>query len=110
MNSRAKLAFLCVGLFLVLVLLVAVVKAPPDGAERGELSQFVGRFHPLAVHLPIALVLLVAVLECAGVFQRGKPLRSAAAFVLTLAAASALVAAFLGWMLGRSGGYEGSLV
>src|SRR5215467_10036313 len=110
MNSRAKLAFLCVGLFLVLVLLVAALKAPPYGVERGELSQFVGRFHPLAVHLPIALVLLAALFEISGRFPSGKHLQAGAGFLLALAAASALLAVFLGWMLGRSGGYQGSLV
>jgi uncharacterized membrane protein len=110
MNSRTKLLFCGVGLLVVLVLLFAVLKAPPDGKERDELSQFVGRFHPLAVHLPIALVLLVAVFECAGLSPSGKHLQTSAGFVLALAAASALVAVFLGWMLGRSGGYEGGLV
>src|SRR5262249_11993718 len=89
---------------------LAILKAPPDGVERGEISQFVGRFHPLAVHLPIALVLLAAVLELAGLFPSGRHLQPAAGFVLALATASALGAVFLGWMLGRSGGYEGALV
>ena len=110
MSARFKSILCGVGLFTVLTLLFAVLKAPPDGTERGEWSQFVGRFHPLAVHLPIALVLLVAVLECASLFRAGKHLRTSAGFVLALAAASALVAVFLGWMLGRSGGYEGALV
>jgi len=110
MNSRTKLLLCGVGLLVVLVLLFTVLKAPPDGVERGELSQFVGRFHPLAVHLPIALLLLVAVLEFAGFLSSGRHLKASAGFVLALAAASALVAVFLGWMLGRSGGYEGALV
>jgi uncharacterized membrane protein len=110
MSSRLKSVLCGVGLFTVLILLFVVLKAPPDGAERGEWRQFVGRFHPLAVHLPIALVLLVVVLECAGLFRAGKHLQTFAGFVLALAAASALVAVFLGWMLGRSGGYEGALV
>jgi uncharacterized membrane protein/mono/diheme cytochrome c family protein len=110
MNSRLKLLLCGVGLFVVLVLLFAVLKAPPDGVERGELRQFVGRFHPLAVHLPITLVLLVVVFECAGIFRAGKDLQTSAGFVLALAAATGLVAVFLGWMLGRSGGYEGALV
>jgi hypothetical protein len=110
MSTRPKL-FLCgVCALVALVLLFAVLYAPPDGVERGELSQFVGRFHPLAVHLTIALVLLVTVLECAGLFRSGKHLQAGAGFVLALAAASALAAVFLGWMLGRSGGYEGALV
>src|SRR5262249_55876111 len=110
MNSRLKLLLCGAGLSVLLVLLLAALEAPPDGVERGEWSQFVGRFHPLAVHLPIALLLLVVVLEGAGLFQSGKHLQAAAGFIVGLAAASALVAVFLGWMLGRSGGYEGGLV
>jgi uncharacterized membrane protein len=86
------------------------VNAPPDGAERGDFSQFVGRFHPLVVHFPIALVLLVLVVECVGLFQWGKSINASAGFVLALATVSALAAALLGWMLGRNGGYEGGLV
>jgi len=68
MTSRTSLPLRGIGLFLVIVLALVVLKAPPDGLERGQLSQFLGRFHPLVVHLPIALVLLVAALECAGFF------------------------------------------
>ncbi|MGC1902953.1 MAG: c-type cytochrome domain-containing protein [Candidatus Acidiferrum sp.] len=110
MNSRSRLILFSVGLFVVLILLLAALKAPPDGLERSDLSQFVGRFHPLTVHFPIALVLLAAVLECAGLFRWGKPLHASAGFVLALATVSAFAAAFLGWMLGRNGGYEGGLV
>lgn len=110
MNSRFRLALSGIGLLVVLILLFAALKAPPDGVERGDLSQFVGRFHPLVVHFPIALVLLALVVECASLFQWGKSVHATAGFVLALATVSALAAAFLGWMLGRSGGYEGSLV
>ncbi len=110
MNSRSRLIFCGIGLLVVLMLLMAALNAPPDGVERGDLSQFVGRFHPLAVHLPIALVLLLAVVECAGFFRAGKSIHANAGFALALATASALAAAFLGWMLGRNGGYEGALV
>jgi uncharacterized membrane protein len=110
MKPRSRIVLCSVGLLVVLLLLSAALVAPPDGLERGDLSQFVGRFHPLAVHFPIALVLLAALVECAGLFRSGKVVHSSAGFVLGLATASALAAAFLGWMLGRSGGYEGGLV
>ena len=87
-----------------------LLAAPPDGVERGELAQFFGRFHPLIVHFPVALVLLVAVLESAGLFSSTKHLQPLAGFALALAAASALLAVSLGWLLARSGGYEGQLV
>jgi uncharacterized membrane protein/mono/diheme cytochrome c family protein len=110
MTSRRRLLLCAIGLFVVIALAFVALKAPPDGLERGQLRQFLGRFHPLVVHLPIALVLLVAALECAGLFRAGKHLQASSNFVLTLAAVTALIAASLGWLLARSGGYEGSLV
>ena len=43
----------------VLVVTTLVAFLPPDGNERAEWLQFIGRFHPLLVHFPIALFLLV---------------------------------------------------
>jgi uncharacterized membrane protein len=110
MNSRIRLALCGIGSLVVVILLFAALNAPPDGVERGDFSQFVGRFHPLAVHFPIALILLVLLVECIGLFQWGKSIQASAGFILGLATVSALAAAFLGWMLGRNGGYEGGLV
>jgi uncharacterized membrane protein len=94
------------------ILMVAVLLAllPPDGSERAEWAQFVGRFHPLAVHFPIALILLVPILELAARNDRFSYLRLSAGFVLGLAALGVTVAALLGWCLGRSGGYSGTLL
>jgi uncharacterized membrane protein len=94
------------------ILIVAVLLAlfPPDGNERSDWAQFIGRFHPLAVHFPIALILLVPILELAGLNERFSYLRSSAGFVLGLATLGATAAAILGWCLGRSGGYSGTLV
>ncbi len=94
----------------ILLVLVLVVFLPPDGNERAEWMQFIGRFHPLAVHFPIALILLVPILELAGRNNRFSYLRLSASFVLGFATLGATAAAFLGWCLGRSGGYSGSLV
>jgi uncharacterized membrane protein/mono/diheme cytochrome c family protein len=94
-------------IFIVVALLVF---APPDGKERAEWMQFIGRFHPLAIHFPIALVLLVPILELAGRSSRLSYLRLSTSFLLGLATLSATAAAILGWCLGRSGGYSGPLV
>src|SRR5580765_6292890 len=94
----------------ILVLLVLLVFLPPDGAERATWAQFIGRFHPLVVHLPIALVLLVPVMEVVGRDPRFPYLRASAPFVLVLAVLSGIVASILGWCLARSGGFSGPLV
>src|SRR5882762_10905259 len=110
MVLRTRLLLFGIGAAFLLILLWPLLHAAPDGLEHGEVSQFAGRFHPLVVHLPIAFLLLVPLLECAGLVPRWNRVRESAEFVLTLAAMSALVAVFLGWLLAWSGGYEGKLV
>jgi uncharacterized membrane protein len=110
MTSRTRLVLYGISFSVIAGMTVILLKAPPDGLERGDFSQFLGRFHPLVVHLPIGLVLLVAVLESAGLFRGGKHLQGSAGFVLGLAAASALISVSLGWLLAWSGGYQGPLV
>ena len=83
---------------------------PADGQERSEGLQFIGNFHPLVVHFPIALILLLPILELAARRSQWGFLRPAAGFVLTLAMLAAFVAPALGWCLARSGGYSGPLV
>jgi uncharacterized membrane protein len=94
----------------ILIVAVLLMFLPPDGNERGEWLQFVGRFHPLAVHFPIALILLAPVLELLGSNHRFSYLRLSVGFVLGLATLSAIAAAILGWCLARNGGYSGSLL
>ena len=110
MLLRTRLVLLGIGAVFLLILRWLLIHAAPDGLEHGELPQFVGRFHPLVVHLPIALLLLVPLLECAGLLRRWNRARDSAEFVLALAVISVFVAAFLGWLLAWSGAYEGKLV
>ncbi|CAH1000900.1 hypothetical protein LEM8419_01941 [Neolewinella maritima] len=66
-----------------------------------DLGLFVGRFHPLLVHLPIGFLILAAVLE----WWPGDRARAAIGVGWVLGAASAVVAAFCGYLLsGESGG------
>jgi uncharacterized membrane protein len=110
MPLRVRAWILGVGSAAIFLLLILLVYAHPDGRERADLAQFIGRFHPLAVHLPIALLLLVPLLECAALARERWHLRQSAGFVLGLATVAAIAAAWLGWLLAWSGGYEGSLV
>jgi uncharacterized membrane protein len=108
MLSHFRLGFVSLGCMLVVTLLVAFL--PPDGNERADWLQFIGRFHPLVVHFPIALFLLVPILELAGRRPRFAYLRLSVNFVLGLATVGALTAEALGWCLARSGGYSGRLI
>jgi uncharacterized membrane protein len=104
------MGMLGIGVAAILPLPILLIYAPPDGQQRAELAQFFGRFHPLAVHIPIALLLLVPILECATLARERSHLRQSAGFVLGLATVAAIASAWLGWLLAWSGGYEGSLV
>jgi mono/diheme cytochrome c family protein len=107
MKGRRHLAWAsALALSAALVLLAATVKL--DGKVHANWQQFLGRFHPLAVHLPIGLIVLVPVLEIAGAVR--PPLREAAAFLLPLAFAACLGSLLLGYLLAYGGGEAGALV
>lgn len=73
-----------------------------DGKPHGEWLQFLGRFHPLVVHLPIGLILLLPLLELTG---RTRPaLREAAGLVLWLSVFACLIATILGFLLAYGSG------
>ena len=111
MPIRARRLSTVILLVALVVLLFAIpLHSPPDGQDRAEFAQFVGRFHPLVVHLPIALLLLVPILELGGLTKRWSFLSQAARFILPLAALSAVAAVSFGWLLAWSGGYEGRLI
>ena len=110
MPLRVRAWILDIGIASILPLVILLIFAPPDGLQRAEFAQFLGRFHPVAVHLPVALLLLVPLLELAALFRERVHLRQAAGFVLGLASVTAIASAWLGWLLAWSGGYEGALI
>jgi uncharacterized membrane protein len=77
-----------------------------DGHSHADWLQFIGRFHPLAVHFPIALILLLPLLELAG--ARRPALREAAVFILQLALLTCVVSIFFGLLLAYGSGVMGT--
>lgn len=83
---------------------------PPDGTIRPGFLLFLGRFHPLVVHLPIAFVLLVPVFELPLPFLE-RPARRVTSAILVFSAIATLIGAILfGWLLAYSGGFQGTLL
>ena len=68
---------------------------------------FVGRFHLVVLHLPVALLPLVAALHIWARWPSGAPLRSVLEPLRWLAFLSAMLAASTGLLLARDGGYRG---
>ena len=89
-----------------LLLLPLLVKL--DGKPHADWQQLLGRFHPLVVHLPIGLLVLVPALEIAGIWRPA--LREAVAFVLSLAFITSLGSLTLGYLLAYGSGEAGSIV
>lgn len=76
-----------------------------------NLLLFLGRLHPLVVHLPIGILLLLALLELAGCWSRFPRLSEAQrTAVLAAGAIASLLAAGLGWLLAERGDFSGTLL
>lgn len=85
-----------------------------------EWPLFVGRFHPLLVHLPIGFLILAALLEAIASWRQrsaqtaadgaspGAAWRDASGAALLAGAASAVAAITTGYLLGHAGGYGGT--
>lgn len=80
----------------------------PESAANNFLL-FLGRFHPLILHFPIVLVLLLAGLEVNTVFRK----KSSTAFtknLLILSLISTFLTVLIGFFLYQSGDYQGQMV
>lgn len=74
--------------------------------RSSEWILFVGRFHPLLLHLPIGVLALAFVMECMSRFRRFDQYQAPVGFILAVGAAFALVTTILGLMLAEGGGYD----
>ena len=85
-----------------------------DGNNIPRIALFMGRFHPVVLHVPIGMILLAILLEHAHIrgLRRWIPKvpPGTSTFLMFFAAASATVSTVLGWMLSFSGGYDPALL
>ncbi len=72
-----------------------------------QLAGFLGRFHPIVVHLPIGFLLLAGLAELIA-RKRNKNLDGAISIMLLSGAVAAVLAVVLGWLLAGEGGYDES--
>jgi uncharacterized membrane protein len=79
-----------------------------NGRTHADWLQFLGRFHPLLVHLPVGMLVLLAFLEVAGTTRAG--FREAAGFVLHLTLATTALTLVLGILLAYGSGVMGATV
>ena len=104
---------LAVGVPAILVLAALPFVRIADGTSM-PLSLFLGRFHPILLHLPVALLLLALLLEAIRLPRLARIAPSFPASVLDavlwLAAISGFAAAIAGWLLSHEGGYDAPLL
>lgn len=71
-----------------------------------DLFLFVGRFHPLFVHLPIGFLMIAFLMEVCSRFKRFEYLKASISFVLILGIIGGIAATGSGYLLSLGGGYD----
>lgn len=94
------------------LLLLLALALPLEGKVEGGWTAMLGRLHPLVVHLPIGLLVVLPLVEFVGRRRqgRGSGLEEAAGFLLGCAAACSVAAAMLGLLLAHGGGFTRAAV
>lgn len=75
--------------------------------EVPRFIQFLGRFHPLILHLPIGALLITFYLDILGRVKKNYP-KTTIKYALGFSSFFAVLACFLGYFLSLEGGYEGN--
>ncbi len=74
------------------------------------MTELIGKFHPLLVHLPIGILLLAIVFEWLASIKKFKFLKKSIRLILWIGFSSAALACLTGYLLSQSGDYESSAV
>ena len=74
------------------------------------IPEFLGHLHPVVVHFPIGVILVLIVLEAWNAFVRPLTLEGIRGILLGITIISAIASAVFGLLLANTGAYEGDLV
>lgn len=99
----------CIAALFTLALLAFAVW-PLSASDVPETVKFLGRFHPILVHLPIGFLLALLLLEAFDLFIRSAVLHHSTYIMAWLAAGAALVAVGAGILLAYPGNYSHELL
>lgn len=81
---------------------ISAPKTPPQTPSRpffSRLVKWLGKFHPLAAHTPIAMTMAAAIAEMLFLKYRSPALTGASRFSMVLGALGAVATAGLGWLM-----------
>ncbi|MDI1313253.1 DUF2231 domain-containing protein, partial [Prosthecobacter sp.] len=99
-------------ILLIVVSVIGLLIFPPlYEAPKGEASStvlFIGRFHPILLHMPVGILGILCFFELLCCTRRGEQkYGEASLLMLIIGGAGAVFAVFAGIMLSREGGYAG---
>lgn len=78
--------------------------------QASDWAAFIGRFHPVLVHLPIGFLILAGLLEIGRLTNKIEVKESTITFILFWSAIGATLSCIAGYLLSLGGGYEVSLL
>ncbi len=109
MAKPITISWLLAGLGVFFVLMAAWL-LPLSGIEGQGFDRFLGRFHPLILHFPVACLCFVALFQIVSFAKPLKHLKFLVGPMLILAAISACITVLLGLLLGMNEGHSGALI
>jgi uncharacterized membrane protein/mono/diheme cytochrome c family protein len=74
------------------------------------ITEFIGRFHPVVVHLPIGILLLAVIFHLLAYKEKFAMLQPAVKYSLLLGMLAAIASCISGFLLSQSGDYDEALV
>ncbi len=101
------------GLLTIAALIAMPILAGPPREESPDWVKFLGHFHPLFLHLPIGVFVLIVLQELGAIFFRTHdPRRAPSLFPMFFGVSTAVLAVVAGFLLyhGHGGDYSGPLV
>jgi len=75
-----------------------------------NITEFIGRFHPVFVHLPIGILLVAALFQWLSRKEKYQSLSTAVSIALFWGMISAILSCISGYLLSNSGDYDGDLI
>jgi uncharacterized membrane protein len=111
-ESKSNTVVWTATVLLILSFVIGLLIFPPlYEAPKGEAAStvlFIGRFHPILLHLPVGALIVLSIMELACLTSTGEyRFGSAALLTLWIGAAGSVLAVLAGIMLSREGGYTG---
>ena len=91
-------------------LLLGLLKIPLNGEFDNTFIFFLGRFHPIILHLPIGALIILFFMELINSFNSKLNLDSACNILLWFSVISIIPTLLLGFLLGSSGNYDDDLL